>query len=225
MALQHTVKSQAGGTCKDESEGFWVSPPRLVSVPMVTRKRKKDRRPPSPPLHRRHQPSSPSLSFEGTSVSHDIHKEFTRVAHGFLERLTAPGQLGRDGAQFAHGRPAGRPTCPVDFGAQLREVVERGHPWRPVRMVATGAPLAGGGRGVAAVAKLAGRPLPPQDAAPSPTPGGVIRFAAAAADGLAVLLPIQRPPAVLAVASVGAAAFASWEWGGKEPRMEERNSG
>lgn len=94
-------------------------------------------------------------------------------------------------------------------------------------MVAVGAPLAGGGGDVAAVAELAGGPLVPREATPSPAPGGVIRLAAAAGR-FAVLLPVERPPASLAVASVRAAAFTSWgegnrgRWGGSMKESEGR---
>lgn len=149
-------------------EGLLVSPcPISFERPNVSFQTEK-----GPPTSTK--PTLPVESLKALPFSHDIHKEFARVAHGFLERLTAPSQLRRDGAEFAHGGPARWPACPIDFGAQLREVVEWGDSWRPVRMVAAGTPVAGCGRGMAAVAELAGRPLPPQGAAPSPAPGGMI---------------------------------------------------
>lgn len=74
-------------------------------------------------------------------------------------------------------------------------------------MMAVVAPLAVGGRDVAAVAELADGPLPPRRAGATAA-GSVVRLAATARR-LAVLLSAQSPPAVLAVASVRAAAFAS----------------
>lgn len=114
--------------------------------------------------------------------SHDVHEEFARVAHGFLEGLAAPSQFRRDGAKFPHGGPSGRPAGGVDFASQLWEIPQRRQPSRrAVRVVAARTSLAEGGRDVAAVAKLAGGPLVPQDAPSTPAPGGWVRPAAAAA--------------------------------------------
>lgn len=75
-------------------------------------------------------------------------------------------------------------------------------------MMAVVASLAVGGGDVAPVAELADGPLATHDAGATPAAGGVVRLAAAARR-LAVLLPAKSSPAVLAVASVRAAAFAS----------------
>lgn len=141
-------------------------------------------------------------------LSHDVDKEFTRVAHSLLEGLPAPRQLRRNRAQFPHRGSSGGSARPVDFGAQLGEIVEGWDSWRPVRMLAVVASLAVGGRDVASVAELADGPLPTHDAGAAAAAGGVVRLAAAASR-LAVLLSAKSSPAVLAVASVRAAAFAS----------------
>lgn len=141
-------------------------------------------------------------------LSHDVDKEFTRVAHSLLEGLPAPRQLWRNRAQFPHGGPSRGSARPVDFGAQLGEAVEGWDSWRPVRMMAVVAPLAVGGRDMTPVAELADRPLPTHDTGAAPAAGSVVRLAAAASR-LAVLLSAKSSPAVLAVASVRAAAFAS----------------
>lgn len=75
-------------------------------------------------------------------------------------------------------------------------------------MMAVVASLAVRGRDMTPVAELADRPLPAHDAGAAPAAGSVVRLAAAASR-LAVLLSAQSSPAVLAVASVRAAAFAS----------------
>lgn len=75
-------------------------------------------------------------------------------------------------------------------------------------MMAVVASLAVGGRDVTPVAELADGPLPPQDTGATPAAGSVVGLAAAASR-LTVLLSAKSSPAVLAVASVRAAAFAS----------------
>lgn len=134
-------------------------------------------------------------------LSHDVDKEFARVAHGLLEGLPAPRQLGGNRAQFPYWGPSGGSAGPVDFGAQFGEVVEGWNSRRPVGMVAVVAPLAVGGRDVAPVAELAHGSLPADDAGAAAAAGGVVGLAAAASR-LAVLLSAKSPPAVLAVASV-----------------------
>lgn len=57
--------------------------------------------------------------FEGTVLSHDVHKELTGVAHGVLERLAAGGELRGNGRQLSpRRRSGGRAAAHRGFGGE-----------------------------------------------------------------------------------------------------------